>query len=81
MVKVQLIYTQQCPHCPATKELFRALQKEYKFNYEEVDAMSEKGRELVTKHNIMAVPSVIVDGKLTFVGLPSKEKVIAVVTK
>jgi small redox-active disulfide protein 1 len=81
MVKVQVLYTQRCPHCPAAKELFRDLQKEYKFDYEEIDAMSKEGQELAIKHRIMGVPSVVIDGKLVFVGMPSREAAIEAIKK
>ena len=79
MAKVQVIYTQMCPHCPAAKELFRDLKKGYKFDYEEIDAMTEKGQELVNKHRIMSVPTVIINNKVAFIGVPPKEKAIAAI--
>lgn len=79
MAKVQVVYTQRCPHCPATKELFRDLKKEYDFDYEEIDAMTEKGQELVDKHGIMSVPTTIVNDKVAFIGVPPKEKAIAAI--
>lgn len=81
MVKVQVLYTQGCPYCPAAKDLFRGLQKKYKFDYEEIDATTKEGQELVIKHGIMSVPTVLIDDKVVFVGVPSKEKAIAAITK
>ena len=76
MVKVQVVYTQLCPFCPPVKELFRSLKKEYDFDYEEIDATTEKGQELVQKHTIMSVPAVLVNDVVAFVGVPPKEKAI-----
>ena len=76
MVKVQLVYTKMCPHCPPAKELFRELEKEYRFDYKEIDAMTPEGQKLVEKHSIMSVPTVIINDTVAFVGLPSKEKAI-----
>ena len=76
MTKVQVVYTKMCPHCPAAKELFRDLKKELKFDYEEVDATTDEGQKIAQKHNIMAVPSIIINDRLTFVGVPSREKAI-----
>lgn len=82
MTKVTVVYTKTCPYCPATKQLWKSLQKQLKFDYEEVDAISPKGQELVTKFNIMAVPTSIVDnGKDVIVGVPSKERAIQAVSK
>ncbi len=76
MVKVELIYTKTCSYCPAAKEFFRGLKKEYKFDYEEIEATTLKGQRLVEKYCIMSVPTTIIDSKLIFTGVPSKEKVI-----
>ena len=81
MVKVQLVYTKQCVYCPTAKAMFKDLKKQYKFDYEEIDAMSPEGQKLVAKYSIMAVPSIIVDGKLQWTGIPQKDKAIAVIGK
>lgn len=81
MVKVQLVYTKQCVYCPAAKSLFKDLKKQYKFDYEEIDAMSPEGQKLVAKYSVMSVPTIIVDGKVQWVGVPQKDKVIVVVGK
>jgi thioredoxin-related protein len=60
------------------KILWKKLQKDYKFEFEEVDAYSEKGRKLVEKHEIRAVPATIIQDekgeRLAFVGVPSEEE-------
>ncbi len=80
MVKVQLVYTKTCVWCPMAKELFKELKGEYNFDYEEVDAMSPEGQKLVTRFFIMAVPVVIVDDKVKFVGMPTRERAIDAIT-
>ncbi len=79
MVKVQLVYTKSCIYCPAVKSMFKDFKKQYKFDYEEIDAMSPEGQKLVTKFSIMSVPTIIVDNRVRWVGVPQKDKVIAVV--
>ncbi len=79
MVKVQLVYTTTCQYCPSAKKLFKDLQKQYKFEYEEIDAISPKGQELVGRFSIMAVPTIIVDDKVAFVGVPARDKAEAAV--
>jgi len=76
MVKVQLVYTKMCPHCPPAKELFRELKKQYKFDYKEIDVVTPEGQKLVIKHSIMSVPTVVINDTVAFVGVPSKEKAI-----
>jgi thioredoxin 1 len=78
MVKVILVTTKTCPFCPIAKILWRKLQKDYDFDFEEVDADSERGRELVEKFEIRAVPATILQDengeRLAFVGVPSEEE-------
>ncbi|MEM5802155.1 MAG: thioredoxin family protein [Candidatus Aenigmatarchaeota archaeon] len=74
MKEVILVKTKWCPYCPSASTLWKELSKKYKFNYKEVDAASSEGQELVSKFNIMAVPTTIIDGKVAFVGVPSREK-------
>ncbi len=81
MVKVQLVYTKQCVYCPSAKILFKDLKKQYKFDYEEIDAMSPEGQNLVSKYSIMSVPSIIINNRLMFVGVPSKDKAIEAISK
>ena len=82
MTKVTVVYTKTCQYCPTAKSLWKSLQKQFKFDYEEIDAVSPKGQELVMKFSIMAVPtSIIDDGKNVIVGVPSKEKAIEAISK
>lgn len=81
MVKVTMLTTKSCPYCPSAKRLWQELKKESKFDYEEVDALSEKGQDLVSRHGIMSVPTTIIDGKVAFIGVPDRSKAIAAVKK
>ena len=77
MKKVQMVFTKTCIYCGPTKQIWHDLQKKYKFEYEEIDAETPKGQELVQKFQIMAVPTTIItreNGKseVAFIGLPNK---------
>jgi len=74
MKKVQLVYTKTCVYCPSAKAMWRDLQKKHKFEYQEIDAVSEEGQKLVQKFMIMAVPTTIIDNKVAFIGVPNKDK-------
>jgi thiol-disulfide isomerase/thioredoxin len=81
MKNVILVKTKWCPYCPSASSLWKELHKKYKFNYKEVDATSPEGQKLVQKFSIMAVPTTIIDDKVAFVGVPSKEKAEEVIKK
>ena len=72
--KVQLVYTKTCLYCGPTKAIWHDLQKKYKFEYEEINAETPKGQQLVEKFQIMAVPTTIVDGRVQFIGLPNRSR-------
>jgi hypothetical protein len=38
-----------------------------------VDITTPDGQELANRHAVRAVPATIIDGRLTFVGVPSRE--------
>lgn len=81
MVEVVLVKTKTCVYCPTASRLWNELQKEFKFTYREVDAMSPEGQKIVEKHMIMSVPTTVVDGKVAFLGIPEKSRAIAAVKK
>jgi thioredoxin 1 len=62
------------------KMFWRELREEYGFDYEEIDAMSEKGEKYVQELSIMSVPTAVIEDNgqcsMKFFGTPSKEKVI-----
>ncbi len=47
----------------------------YSFSYREVDITTEDGQELANRHSIRAVPATIINGRLTFIGVPSRQSV------
>ena len=79
MTKVIIITTKICPYCSPAKKLWRELQKQYSFEYEELDATSERGQELVKRFNIKTVPTTIINDRIAFIGVPPKEKAIEAV--
>lgn len=78
MHKVQMVFTKTCLYCGPTKAIFKEMKAKHKFEYDEIDAETPEGQRLVEKFNIMAVPTIIIDGKVSFIGLPPKDKVEAI---
>lgn len=81
MVRVTIVTTKSCVYCPTAKRLWTDIKKDHKFDYEEVDALSEKGQDIVARHGIMSVPTTLIDGRVVFTGIPDKNKAIAAVSK
>lgn len=75
MANVTLLYSPTCGACPSAKNLFKSLRAKHSFSYREVDINSPDGQELAERHSIRAVPATIINGRLTFIGVPSRQSV------
>ncbi len=73
MANVTLLYSTSCGACPAAKELWKGLRIKHSFSYREIDILSPDGQELAERHAIRATPASIVDGKLKFIGVPTRQ--------
>ena len=72
--KVQILKTPGCSSCAQATKLVKKIKKESKLTFviEEVDII--KHPDLLQKYKIMTSPSIVVDGKLEFEGLPTEKK-------
>jgi glutaredoxin len=73
MPNITLLVSPSCGACPSAKSLWKQLRVKYSFSYREVDITTKDGQELADRHSVRAVPATIIDGRLTFVGVPSRE--------
>ena len=73
MPSIMLLVSPSCGACPSAKSLWKQLRVKYSFSYREVDITTPDGAELANRHSVRAVPATIIDGRLTFVGVPSRE--------
>ena len=73
MPNITLLISPSCGACPSAKSLWKQLRVKYSFSYREVDITTPDGQELANRHAVRAVPATIIDGRLTFVGVPSRE--------
>jgi len=47
----------------------------HNFSYREIDISSPGGQELAERHSVRAVPASIINGRLTFVGVPTRQRI------
>ncbi len=73
MPNITLLVSPTCGACPSAKSLWKELRVKYSFSYREVDINSQDGQDLATRHSVRAVPATIIDGKLTFIGVPPRQ--------
>lgn len=77
--KVILLSSSLCNDSPPARELWRSLQEQHDFDFEEVDLLSRRGRQLVSQMGIRKVPTTLIDGRVTFQGIPDRERAAAAV--
>ncbi len=75
MVKVEVFTSPQCPHCPAAKRVVDEVAAELgNIEVEHVNVMEDPSRAAAYK--IMAVPTIVINGEVAFMGAPQKEQLI-----
>lgn len=78
-IKVEVFSTSTCPHCPAAIDA--AEQAKAKLGDAiEVEAIkiddSAENRQRAIDYQIMAVPTIVIDGEVAFVGAPYPEELV-----
>lgn len=76
MVKIEVYYSPVCPHCAGAKKLVSQAASRYggEVEVEEIDTFTMDGMKRGMANNVMAVPTVFVNGERKFVGFPFKEE-------
>ncbi|HUS78379.1 MAG TPA: thioredoxin family protein [Patescibacteria group bacterium] len=72
MVKVEVYFSPVCPHCPGARKLVTEVVSQFggSVEVEEVNTYTKEGMERGMANQVMAVPTVFVDGERKFVGFP-----------
>jgi small redox-active disulfide protein 1 len=78
-IKVEVFSTNSCPHCPAAIEAAQKA-KDKLGDAIEVEVLkideSEEIRQRAIDYQIMAVPTIVIDGEVAFVGAPTDAELI-----
>ncbi|MBR3140028.1 MAG: thioredoxin family protein, partial [Methanobrevibacter sp.] len=78
-IKVEVFSTNSCPHCPAAIDAASAA-KDKLGDSIDVESVkideSEENRQRAINYQIMAVPTIVIDGEVAFVGAPSDVELI-----
>ena len=81
-IKVEVFSTSTCPHCPAAIDAAEKAKVQLgdAIDVEAIkidDPSHPEYRERAINYQIMAVPTIVIDGEVTFVGAPSEQELIA----
>ncbi len=78
-IKVEVFSTNSCPHCPSAIDAAQVA-KDKLGDAIDVEVVkideSEENRQKAIEYQIMAVPTIVIDGEVTFVGAPSVDELI-----
>ena len=80
-IKVEVFSTSTCPHCPAAIDAAQKAKDQLgdKIDVESIkidDPSNPENRQRAIDYQIMAVPTVVIDGEVSFVGAPSDAELI-----
>ena len=77
-VKIEVYTSPTCPYCPHAVKLLDEIAPSFGQNVtvEEVNSWSEEGQTRALKYGIMAVPTIVINGKVRFVGVPKKDELV-----
>jgi len=59
-MKILLFVSSHCPHCPDAERIVRKIVPEYGLSFSKIRMKTPKGKELSSKYNIMALPTLLI---------------------
>jgi small redox-active disulfide protein 1 len=79
-IKVEVFSTNSCPHCPAAIDAAQVA-KDKLGDSIDVEVLkideSDENRQKAINYQIIAAPTIVIDGEVTFVGEPSDDDLIS----
>ncbi len=80
-IKLEVFTSRSCPYCPAALEIVKEIEGEVGdlIEWQEIDTSDDLGRTKAIAHGIRSVPAIVINSKLSFVGVPVKEELTAAI--
>lgn len=79
-INVEVFSSSTCPHCPAAVKVAEEAKAELTdldINLEILSIDVPENRKKAIDYEIMAVPTIVINNRVEFIGAPSKEEFIA----
>jgi len=74
-VNVDVFTKDNCPFCPKAMDLVKEMSTKYRaLIWKQINVDNFLGRKEALNYGIPAVPAIVINGRLIFVGLPTKEE-------
>lgn len=77
-IKIEVFKTDSCPHCPAAVSAAESAKAKLgdQIDVEIVNANDPKNIDRARQYQIMAVPTVVINGNVEFIGAPTDSELI-----
>lgn len=77
VVKVEVFTSDSCPHCPMAVQVAEEAKKEIDgIDVEIVNIGNSENRQRAIDYQIMAVPTIVIEGNVDFIGAPTKDELV-----
>ncbi|MEM3586932.1 MAG: thioredoxin family protein [Candidatus Jordarchaeaceae archaeon] len=88
MIIIELFYSKNCPYCPVAKRMVEESVKKLEnlvkecIIVNEINVDTKEGRKKAALYQIQGVPTIAINGAITFVGVPpSTDALVAAIKK
>jgi small redox-active disulfide protein 1 len=78
VIKVEVFKTDSCPHCPSAVNAAESAKEKFgdQIDVEIVNANDPANIDRARQYQIMAVPTIVIDGNVEFIGAPTDSELI-----
>lgn len=77
VIKVEVFTSPTCPHCPGAVKAVEAAKEEVSdLEIDICNVNDEQNRQKAINYGIMAVPSIVINGAVEFVGAPTLNELL-----
>ncbi|WP_297064402.1 thioredoxin family protein [Thermococcus sp.] len=71
-VIIEVITAPGCPYCPIAIQMARELEKKYEgVVVRELSVATPEGQRKAMEYNILGTPTILIDNKIEFIGVPN----------
>jgi glutaredoxin len=83
VVRIDLFTSVFCPHSKEASNLMKNMASRFRgeIDCNEIHIETSEGRKKARIIGVKATPTVVVDGRIAFVGVPSREDLVREITK
>ncbi len=83
VLKIDVFTSVFCRHSPGTVNLMKRLAPDFKGSLEwnEISIETREGKEKAKAIGVDSVPTIVIDGRIAFIGTPKRDELVQEITK